>query len=95
MNPVPVSVVRGMGADFIIAVNVMPDMRERALQARRKEMRKLKRPDIFNVIMQSMQIASCLLVRSCLEGADIVIAPRVEHIGRTEFQKAQECILTG
>lgn len=95
VNPVPVSVVRGMGADFIIAVNVMPDMRERARQARRNEMRKLKRPDIFNVIMQSMQIASCLLVRSCLEGADIVIAPRVEHIGRTEFHRARECILQG
>ena len=95
VNPVPVSVVRGMGADFIIAVNVMPDMRERARQARRKETRKLKKPDIFSVIMQSMNIASCLLVRSCLEGADIVIAPRVAHIGRTEFRRAQECISQG
>ena len=95
VNPVPVSVVRGMGADFIIAVNVMPDMREKARQAHRKEMRKLKKPDIFSVIMQSMNIASCLLVRSCLEGADVVIAPRVAHIGRTEFHRAQECILQG
>ena len=95
VNPVPVSVVRGMGADFVIAVNVMPDVRERARQARSKEMRKLKKPDIFSVIMQSMNIASCLLVRSCLEGADIVIAPRVAHIGRTEFHRAQECISQG
>ena len=95
LSPVPVSVVKEMGADFIIAVNVSPDRHERALQLGKKGTKAPQSPNIFSVIMESMQIAGCLLVRACLEEADIVITPHLAHIGSTDFHRARECIIQG
>ncbi len=50
-NPVPVSVLREMGADFIIAVNAIPD--------RSKSLKPVsKKPNIFSVIMQTIHIVA-------------------------------------
>ena len=87
-TPVPVNVVKRMGADFIIAVNVMPDVSTRTERMQ-------KEPNIFQVMMQSIYIATYSLVRSGVENADIVIEPAVAHIGAGEFQKAQELITLG
>jgi len=95
VNPVPVSVVSSMGADFIIAVNVIPYSSTRTPQPSPEETKKAKAPNIFNVIMQSILIGTYSLVKSCLEGADIVIQPQVAHIGPGDFHRAQECILKG
>jgi NTE family protein len=95
VNPVPVSVVRRMGADFVIAVNVIPDFKEKRFQTDKEGIATFKKPNIFNVVTQSFQMAQCLLVRSCLESADIVIRPRVAHIGVGDFRRRQECILQG
>ena len=90
VNPVPVSVLRQMGADFIIAVNVIPAVRDRAQQVE-----KVKEPHIISVIMQSLYIASYLGVRSSLEGADIVIEPQMPDITYGDFSRAEECISQG
>ena len=90
VNPVPVSVLKRMGADVIIAVNVIPDP-----VARVQQVEKLGKPNIISVIMQSVYIGSYLLVESCLKEADIVIEPQVVHIGVGDFHQAQECILQG
>ena len=95
INPVPVSVTREMGADFIIAVNVIPDRSEIAHQVDSERGEKIKEPNIFSVMIQSVHIASCALVSHCLEGADIVIHPKVAHIHPSNFLQAQECILQG
>ena len=88
VNPVPVSVLKGMGADFIIAVNVIPDINNRVQRAK-----DFKEPNIISVIMQSIYIGAYSLVESSLAGADIVIEPRVGHIGTGDFHRAEECIL--
>lgn len=90
VNPVPVSVLKKMGADFIIAVNVIPDP-----AARFKQSGKFKPPSIISVIMQSFYIAAHSLVESCLEEADIIIEPQMAHIGAGEFHQAQECVSQG
>jgi len=95
VNPVPVSVLRRAGVDCIIAVNVMPDMSERVQQVDKEGTKGFKEPNIVSVITQSLQMAQCLLVRSCLEGADIVIKPKVAHISPGDFHRAQECIIQG
>ena len=95
VNPVPVSVLRRAGVDYIIAVNVMPDMSERVYQVDKEGTKGFKEPNIVSVITQSLQMAQCLLVRSCLEDADIVIKPKVAHIGPGDFHRAQECIIQG
>lgn len=94
VNPVPVSVVKSMGADFIIAVNVMPDLSERAHTGNRKRIKLFKEPNIFSIMTQTMQIASCALVRFCIEGADMVIRPQ-PVIGFGDFHRAKEAITQG
>jgi NTE family protein len=87
-TPVPVNVVKQMGADFIIAVNVTPTVTDRT-------QRLDKEPNIFHVMMQSIYITTYSMTRSSLEDADIVIEPDVAHIGAGDFQKAPELIKRG
>jgi len=95
VDPVPVSVVRQMGADFIIAVNVIPDVKERIHWVDKERAQDSKEPHLFSVMMQSIYISSYSLVESSLEGADIVIEPRTAHIGAGDFLRARECIVQG
>lgn len=95
VNPVPVSVVKRMGADFVIAVNVIPDAADRTPQANKERTENLKEPNIISIIMQSIYIGTHSLVRASLGEANIVIEPRVAHIGYGDFHRAQEFILQG
>ena len=92
VNPVPVSSLKGMGADFIIAVNVIPDLRERTHQDNDEE---AKEPNIFSVIMQTIYITTGQAVKSSLEQADIIIKPQLAGIGYGDFHRARECIRQG
>lgn len=83
-NPVPVSVVKDMGADFIIAVNVVPHRSQKPFE-----------PNIFNVVMHMLYIVSNCMLKPSLVGADIVIEPQTENIGFLDFHRAGECILQG
>ncbi len=87
-TPVPASVVRRMGADFVIAVNVTPDVNDRIKRIE-------KEPNIFQVMLQSIYITTYSLARNNLEDADIVIEPDLASIGAGDFHKAQELIIQG
>jgi len=90
VNPVPVSVLKRMGADFIIAVNVIPNFK-----ARIKQSENPKEPNMISVIMQSIYIATYNMVEPSLTGADIIIEPQVVQVGTGDFHRAEECILEG
>jgi len=90
VNPVPVSTVRGMGADFVIAVNVIPPMGVRLKLAKRA-----KAPGIFQAMLNSLYIATYSLVRSNLAGADIVIEPGLPGIGFGDFHRIKNAIRQG
>ena len=94
VNPVPVSVVKSMGADFVIAVDVTPDRMERARYLSSKT-EPDKEPGILQVMVQSIYISTYLTARTVTEGADIVIHPNLAHIGPAEFHRGGECILEG
>jgi NTE family protein len=94
VNPVPVSVVQKMGADFIIAVNTIPDVADR-VHHRGNEQKNRKEPGIIQVLMQTLFISTYSLVRESMEGADIIIEPHVTHIGAGDFRQAHECIRLG
>jgi len=88
VNPVPVSVLREMGANFIIAVNVIPD--------RSKRLKPMgKKPSTLTLIQQLFHIGRYQTVKASLVGADIVIAPQVKHIGFGGFHRAAESIALG
>jgi NTE family protein len=87
-TPLPVNVVKRMGADFVIAVNVTPEINDRAEKS-------YKEPNIFQIIMQSIYITTYSLVRTSMEDADIVIQPDMADIGAGDFHKARELIMRG
>ncbi|MFC1965146.1 patatin-like phospholipase family protein [Chloroflexota bacterium] len=95
VNPVPVNVVKRMGADFIIAVNIIPDVTDRAHWESKKVEKEPKEPNILHIITQSIYITTYALARSSSEEADIVIEPEVSHIGAGDFHRAQELVLRG
>ncbi|HEY92451.1 MAG TPA: patatin family protein [Dehalococcoidia bacterium] len=94
VNPVPVSLLKRMGADFIIAVNVIPDVDSRVELANEGHT-EAKAPNIFSVIMQIINIPIYRVVEYSLSGADVVIEPQVASIGHFDFHRTQECILKG
>ncbi len=98
VNPVPVRLLKEMGADFVIAVNVVPDMRHRVYHPDKehsKHIDETKEPNIFNVLMRTIHIAAYQAVRASLEGADVVIEPDVAHVGFGEFGRVAECVFQG
>ena len=85
VNPVPVGPLKEMGADFVIAVNSIPH----------RSTGEEKEPNIFSIIMQVLNISNDRIVKSCLNGADIVIEPRVEHIGAGHYHRVEEFFRQG
>jgi len=94
-TPVPVEVVRQMGADFIIAVNVNPDVSGRIGKSDIQPRKAQKPPNIFQVLIQSVYITTYSLARNSLENADIVIEPDTADISAGEFRRTPELITLG
>jgi NTE family protein len=90
VNPVPVSTVRGMGAELVIAVNVIPPMGVRFQPAKES-----RAPGIFQSMLHSLYIATYSLVRSNLAGADIAIEPELTGIGYGDFHRISDSIRQG
>jgi len=95
VNPVPVGVLEDMGADFIIAVNVVPNMVDRVRGVNKTPIEDFREPNIFSIIMRTIHIAGYQAVEASLEGADVVINPKVGRIGFGDISRAQECIMKG
>jgi NTE family protein len=93
VNPVPVSVARTMGADFVIAVDVTPAKAERAAQITRNE--SAREPGIFQVMVQSIYISTYYSAHTVSEGADIIIHPNLARVAPAEFHRAPEIVLEG
>jgi len=91
VNPVPVSVVKDMGADIIIAVNAIPDIASKEAIAQTE----LKEPNLINVISKMIYIFNYRFAASSMNGADVIIEPAVEHIGFYDYHYAEEGILQG
>jgi NTE family protein len=85
VDPVPVDVVRNMGADIVIAVNVMPETKAKSDSE----------PGIFEVIMQTIYIVGSYVAKDSLKGADIVVEPDVARFKLSDFHKVDECVSAG
>jgi NTE family protein len=94
-TPVPVEVVKRMGADFVIAVSVLPDTIINSGEATKGHLIDQKEPNVFHVMMQFMHITSHKLVLESLHHSNVIIEPDVHNIGAADFHKVQECIMQG
>jgi NTE family protein len=93
-TPIPVEVVRQMGADFVIAVNVNPDVVNRQ-SIKTSPKTPNKAPNIFQVLIQSVYITTYSLAKTSLESADFVIEPDIADISAGEFIRTPELIELG
>jgi len=95
VNPMPVRVLREMGADFVIAVNVNPYISKRTLDTSTEQTKAGKAPHIFSILMRTINIMEYQAALAGLKQADITINPKVGHIIPGQFHRARECILRG
>jgi len=138
VNPVPVSVAREMGADFVIAVDVNHDlvgkraapgneaattqgdaelapstdagnkfwqtlrarldtMQTPVLSQLREWMNREPLPNIFEVLTTSVNIMEACITATRLktDPPDLLIQPKLGHIGFLEFNRAPEAIAEG
>ena len=94
-NPIPANVVRAMGANFIIAVNVLNAPIKRKKLGLTGSKKSDRMPGIFNTIIQSIYIMEYGIVRANLLKADILIEPDVSAIEPYEFSRGVEAIEAG
>lgn len=83
VDRVPVSVVKEMGADIVIAVDVSNVKRTEEINS------------IFDVILQSLDIMQDELVHHRKIASDIMIRPHVEQYSSRAFTNIQEIIDVG
>jgi len=100
VDPVPVDIMKVMGADFVIAINVLSHLdraRERVYieDPAVEEAPTSKEPNLFSILMKMTSIPTSQVIEDSLKGADVVIEPKVEHIGLGDFHRAEESILAG
>lgn len=84
VDNVPADVVKNMGADYVIAIDVVPDVR---LKDGPKNVRQ--------IVERAIDIASRNHCREIYKDADIVISPVKEDISPLDFSKAEQLIRLG
>ncbi len=107
-DPVPAEVVRNMGADFIIAVNVVPPMKKGVENEVSRTYRFLNQfnplsyfegsrglPNLFDIIMNSMQILQYELGNFKAISADVRINPDLSDFTWIEYYRSEELIQRG
>ncbi len=107
-DPVPAEVVNGMGADLCIAVNVVPPLKLGVENAVSKSIRQLNKmnpmswledsqglPNMFDIIMNSMQILQYELGNFKAISADVLINPELSDFTWVEYYRSAELIQRG
>jgi NTE family protein len=95
VNPIPVRILREMGAEVVIAVSVVPYIGDRLKPADAAGAVIPKEPNILSVLVRMVYIIGYQAALGGIREADITIAPDVAHIRPDSFNRARECILRG
>ncbi|MGI2336483.1 MAG: patatin-like phospholipase family protein [Dehalogenimonas sp.] len=94
LDPVPVKILKEMGANFIIAVNVIPKGQDTPFEASQKN-NSSNGPNMLTIAIQTVNIVSNQALSRSLIGADVIIEPQVAHINLVDFHRVNECIHQG
>jgi NTE family protein len=107
-DPVPAEVVLNMGADLTVAVNVVPRMKrgvETVLSAWYRKVNAFNplnylvdaedMPNLFDIVMNSMQILQYELGNFKAITADVLINPDLSDFTWIEYYRADELIARG
>ncbi|HYK91105.1 MAG TPA: cyclic nucleotide-binding and patatin-like phospholipase domain-containing protein [Acidobacteriota bacterium] len=107
-DPVPAEIVTQMGADFCIAVNVVPPLKRGIETVMSRAYRTMNRlnplsylgesqelPNLFDIVMNSMQILQYELGNFKAISADVLINPDLTDFTWIEYYRAEELINRG
>jgi NTE family protein len=96
VNPVPVSLARALGADYVIAVDLNSDIAGRHLRARPRRGH-ASMPSPREVLASALNVMQVRITRSRLEGEppDLLVTPRLAHFGLFDYHLAKEAIEEG
>ncbi|MEQ1948614.1 MAG: cyclic nucleotide-binding and patatin-like phospholipase domain-containing protein [Bryobacteraceae bacterium] len=107
-DPVPAEVVDAMGADLCVAVNVVPPLKRGVENALTKLVREVNRfnplsymsdavgmPNMFDIIMNSMQVLQYELGNFKAISADVLINPDLSDFTWVEYYRSAELIERG
>lgn len=83
VNPLAADVARRFGADVVISVNISSSVETPPPKA------------TVDTIMQAVDIMYSRIASQHLKHSDIVIRPKVGHIGSSDFSKRHEAIMEG
>lgn len=83
VRPVPVSVARSLGADFVIAVDISSSPQDNKIE------------DRYDEFLQTFDITSQTINRYELPGADVVIHPDISKIDQTNLTGRHRAVLEG
>lgn len=98
VNPVPVSLCRAMGAEFVIAVDLSSNMVGRHVRRLESDTARRRRTlSMMEVVTDSLSIMQVRLTRSRLAGepADVVIMPRLGRLRLLDYHRGAEAIEEG
>lgn len=83
VDPVPVDLVKSMGADVVVGVNLASGINEKEIKS------------IYDVIIRSIDIMQNEIIRLRGIDADILITPDLRGINPVTFNQARECYEIG
>jgi len=92
INPVPVNIVRQMGARHVVAVDL-----NRVSSDPDTPILKSEDPNVLEIIGASANIIEAGLTRSRLavHPPDVLVRPRLEHVSFLEFNRGEEALRIG
>jgi NTE family protein len=96
VNPVPVSLARAMGADFVIAVDLSSSLIGRYGNSGTGDSAP-KGPSMVEIMTASLNIMGVRITRSRLAGepADAIVQPRLGQVGLLEYHRGAESMAEG
>ena len=93
INVVPVSVARASGAEFVIAVNVLPQ--QLGSPHKKDGLPDNGPPGLMSVLLNTIDIFSIHCVKASLPSANIIIEPQTAGFTLIDFAEAGELMLQG
>ncbi len=102
VNPLPMNVVREMGATHVVAVNVNNNLKTASREVTPEPTKRRKHEDsldmnLFDVFTRSLRIAEDKITIECIRNdpPDVLIEPAVGDISTMDFSRSADAIQAG
>ena len=96
---VPAASCRQMGADFVIAVNVLPTNEKRLLSPELMSLNNIsnhkRKPGLVRIAIHTYEIAIARMLSDSINHVEFLIEPDTKEVGSADFVKSKQLIQMG